>query len=209
MALIEIDADDYAKLQREHAIGMQNKAIIDKISANPKTRREQLRLIKEVSPNTPIPELDATEPAMQALAEERKAREALEKRISDKEDADAKAARDSRVTGQVEAGRQLLAQRGYSKEGVDAIEKLMQEQGIANYDVAETYYAKTNTAPPADPIAGGYDRSWNGFAPDEGDDDHKLLLQGGRTLAGAKKFVNKQVQKTLQEMRGTQPRNAW
>ena len=201
MALLEVDADQYAAMQRELAQAKPSKTLLDKLAANKTTRHEVLKLVKQISPETPIPELDANQPVLDAVAKEREERLAMQKRFDEKEAAEEKKARESRVNGEIDAGRQMLTRKGYSAEAVTKVEELMNSRGLADYEAAEALFAKTQ--PTEDPmVQSGYDRNWNGFNPDAGDDDHKLLMQGGKSLSGAKKFVAKTIQKTLAEMRG-------
>ena len=55
------------------------------MSGNAKTRKQFLKLTKEVAPGTPIPEIDAESELEKRLAEEREAREKLEQRLNETE----------------------------------------------------------------------------------------------------------------------------
>jgi len=55
------------------------------MAGNPKTRKQFLKLTKEVSPGTPIPELDTESQVEARLAEEREARQKLEEKIDQTE----------------------------------------------------------------------------------------------------------------------------
>lgn len=208
MALIEVDADQFAALQREHAAAKPSKVLLDKLAANTETRRSVLQMVKKLSPETPIPELDANQPVLDEVAKERDARLALEKRLADKEAAEEKARLDARVSGQIEEGRGFLAKRGYSTEKIAKIEELMNSRGLADYEAAEALFAQAQ--PVETPmLQSGYDRHWNMAQPDEGDADHELLMQGGRKMSGARKFVDKQINSVLRELRSGNSRHAF
>jgi len=208
MALIEVDANEYERLQAELNAARPSKALLDKLAAKPGSRLAVQKIVKEAFPDTHIPELVAAEAAKNELTPMVERLAALETRLTDDEAAREKSARDARFGAQIESGRNLLRQRGYSTEKIEAIEKQMETRGIADYDAAEALYARDNRARESVAEPSAYDRNWNMAAPDAGDEDHKLLLLGGRKMTGARQFVAKQINSTLREMRGGQRHTA-
>lgn len=106
-------------------------ALQQQLANNPATRGEYLRLIKKVSPNTVIPEIDAAAPIMAELAKEREAREKLEARLQEDD-----------------ARRRVLAKREatmkahkLTEDQMVEVEKIMTDHQIPNYETGAKYYA--------------------------------------------------------------------
>jgi hypothetical protein len=97
-------------------------ALSKRLSEDPATRKEFLRLTKKVYPDLPTPEIEMEEAvnARASVAElrQREVREELQKR------------------------RDTLKQKGFaqSDEEILEIEKLMTEKGIANHETAADYW---------------------------------------------------------------------
>lgn len=170
MAKIEIDEVEYA----------QRKALSDFVQSalsNPKTRRQVLEVQKALDPNRPIPELDASAPLMEEIkslrdemAADKKARLEAEQNREDE-------AKLARTRGRWNDGREKLKTRGYTEEGIKAIEKIMEDEGVLNHDIAAAHFDKLN--PPPSPVTTGSNR-WS-FLPskdDGGDDLMKKLMAG-------------------------------
>ncbi len=111
-----------------------------KVSNNKKTRKGFLGLYKEVSPDTPIPEIDEVNAVEAKLAEERKARETFEQEQRNRwlqEDL-------GRQKNQVRSEFQL------TDEDMAAMEKMMTEKKLpADYTwAAKLYKQQTEVATP-------------------------------------------------------------
>lgn len=143
MATIEIDEADLSHYRNVTGF-------LDRALKNPKTRRQILEAQKTLDPNAVIPELDtaasiATE--LEAVRAEAKAtREELAADRAKRDDDTRMAA----LTSKWQKGRELLENAGYTAAGIQAIEKLMEEEGIASHAVALSHYEQLN--PPASPI---------------------------------------------------------
>lgn len=145
MALVEVEDSELRLLQG-------HKALLDKLGADPKRRAKILPLIKEAIPNISIPELDAAAPLQGQIDE-------LKKALADKEAKEAKEREEAEKQNQVKSaesmikkGRKTLKAQGYTEEGIQAIEKLMEERGIIDYEAAAAYWEKTNPKDaPVDP----------------------------------------------------------
>jgi hypothetical protein len=84
---------------------------------------------------------------------------------------------------------------GYATEGVEAIEKLMEERSIADHEAAEALFAKMNPPPP--PLMTGGNR-WDWTAPEiKNDVDLKPLFEGNDDA-----FLGPAIQAALKEARG-------
>jgi hypothetical protein len=112
-----------------------------------KNRLQQLRLMKEASPDRVIPELDTEDRIHSALTpiqeENKKLREDLDRREA--------------LDGLKEKRRGLKDKFAFTEQDVTAVEKLMVEKGIANHDTAAEFYkANQRVATPSVP---SFDRS--------------------------------------------------
>jgi hypothetical protein len=189
MPTIEVDENEYA--------GMRNvTAAISKMLAHPEARRLVQQAQKTISPNTVIPEIDAAAPVLARI-------EALQKELDDERKArsekETKAEEDKRLNdlrSRWDKGRQEAAQAGYTKDGLEALEKFMEERGIADHDIAIPAFEKIN--PPAVPIQSSPNR-FDIFNPAtrENDSALKMLFEGND-----EGFLGTVIPQTLREMRG-------
>ena len=195
MALIEVDADEFHRL-RANAEALPSKTLLDKVGSDPGRRRRFLEMVKEMDPTANIPEIDASAPALErvgAIAKEfNEFKEAIEAERQER----AKAEREKSTMSTIEQERAKLRAQGYQDEGITAVEKLMQDRGLTDYEAAAALLERSQ---PADEvILPNYDRSWNFATPDEGDDSSKLLVSG---VNGARKWQSNEIQKFFREKR--------
>lgn len=190
------------------------------LNSDARTREAYLTLIKTIAPNAPIPEIDAKRWGMQEMQKRDEKLAALEKELADSktkltafeqagtkladiekqlnEDKAAreKDAQDRKLTAHIDKGRQYLRDKQYTEDGITAVEKMMQERGLADYEAAEALFAKMQ--PPAEvAIPGASQRSWDLFAPEETAEESQKLL-----LANPKRWVAGEVPKILADIRG-------
>ncbi|MDE2020974.1 MAG: hypothetical protein KGJ13_11610, partial [Patescibacteria group bacterium] len=113
---------------------------------------------KTINPNAVIPEIDAVAPVNKELAEIRKEL-ADDRAARQKEKADAEAeSRKQAFANQWAAGQARMRSAGYTKEGLDALEKFMEERGIADHEIAAAAFERINPpAPPVDSTPVGFD----------------------------------------------------
>lgn len=150
----EISDADYELLQ------LQKKVLGDK-----ELRASQLRLIKKADPNRAIPEIDAEDRIMSAVAplqeENKKLREEIEQR---------------EVLNGLKAKRanaeRLLKEKGLSVD-VSAVEKLMVEKGLSSHDTAIEFLELNSrvSAPKSTP-------SWDNRVKVAASDDMKKDING-------------------------------
>lgn len=119
-----------------------------KMSGNTKTRKPFLSMLKDVAPGTPVPEIDTEAAVNAALAEERKAREALEKKIEEKDFAAALASQRGEARDKY----------GLSDADMTAMEEMMKKGELpADYRFAPPLYKQqTESARPTNYGTGGY-----------------------------------------------------
>jgi hypothetical protein len=190
MAKVEVDEEEF----------LVNKRVRDalaKIAADPKARLKLQEAHKMVDPNAKTPELDTMAPVNEQLT-------AMQKRLDDaeKKAADEKAEREKQdklnaLQGTVAAGLNRLRQDGWTDEGIKAVEKIMEERGIIDPEIAAAYHEKLH--PPQAPITPSGSGAWNFMEmPKEGDDDLKRLIE---TKGESTPLLDKMVRDTLSEVR--------
>lgn len=98
------------------------------VAENPKTRSIFQRLIKQVAPGTPIPELDIQDNVKAAM-----------KPLQDQIAALSQEKLERDVETRVNNKRQTLRDQGYSKEDIEAVEEIMVKEGIPKHETAAEY----------------------------------------------------------------------
>lgn len=106
-------------------------ALSKRLSEDPATRKQFLRLTKQVHPDLPVPEIEMEEAvnARASVAEQKVAQ--LEAKLRQRE-----------VKDELNKRRNVLKEKGYvsSDDEILEIEKLMTEKGIANHETAADYW---------------------------------------------------------------------
>lgn len=175
MALIEVEDTELQALKQRLAAAEPSKVLLDKMGSVPKTRAQLLQLMKEINPNMAIPELDAAKPIYDALSEERAKREALEKKIADREADEAKRKQEAQTEEMMAKGQKYLRSQGCTDEGIAAVEKFMADRGLIDYEAGfalwEQKQPKEESVEPSN-----FGRSWDLFAPPEEDGDIKRAV---------------------------------
>jgi hypothetical protein len=127
---------------RAHAATLEgNSNLLRTLAANPETREVLQRAIKKVAPNTPIPEIDAADRVMAAVATEREERLKLERTIMERDARDN--VRDRRA--------KIKADYKLTDEDVTAIEKMMVDDKEVNWThdaAARVYLAERRSSVP-------------------------------------------------------------
>lgn len=120
-------------------------ALAKKLADNPTTRKEFLKLTKQVNPDLPIPELEIEERANNVFQQADQRVSSLEAQLRERD------ARD-----ELEKRRQALIDSGKikSKDDIAKVEKVMLEQGITNHETAADYWQWMQQA--AEPTPSGY-----------------------------------------------------
>ena len=201
MALIEVDGDEFARLQAELNGARNSKTLLDKLGANPKTRQKVLSLMKEADPSLAIPEIDAAQPVLDDIKALREELAAERKAAADEKAKQAKEQEERETAADIDRGRQLLRKRGYQDEGIAKIEEIMQQRRIPDYEAAALILEQTQ--PKDEPvIPSNMGRSFDMFgAPEDTNDllkairssspnNQKALMQWqGRELSSALRAV--------------------
>lgn len=208
MALVEIDQDQLVRLQalaKEAETAGPSKKLLDKIGSNPKTRMNLLKLWKEVEPETTIPEIDAATPHLEALEGVKKELADFRKALEDEKTEAKKKQTLEEIDNQIAKGRKRLKDQGFTQEGVEAVEKLMQDRSISDYDAAAALWEKEN--PKEEPITPtNYgEAQWNLLSDNQEDEGIKAAVQLPRGPAqnrALERWKNKEIQSFFNEVRG-------
>ena len=106
-------------------------ALSKRLSEDPATRKEFLRLTKKVHPDLPVPEIEIEEATNQRVSAAEKRVMELEAKLRQKE-----------VKDELSKRRNALKETGkvQTDEEIKEVEKLMTEKGIANHETAAEYW---------------------------------------------------------------------
>jgi hypothetical protein len=196
MPMVEVDEAEILEARRL-------KGVLNKITADPKRKARLELLHKEVDPNVPTPTNDQFKPIDDAL-------EAMNKTVEEmrKERAEEKAAAEAEkklatLSSQMEAGLAKLRQKGWLDDGIAKVREVMETRGLFDVDDAVAIFERHNPPPP--PIAPGGSGAWNFMdeAAGDADADIKKMIE---TKGQSEALLNKMVNSTLSEVRGTQRR---
>src|SRR5574337_136892 len=119
MSLENMDASAVAELA----------SLAKSLADDPKTRKQFLKLTKEVRPGVILPELEMENTISEQLASRDEKIKNLETTLAERS-----------VLDDLEQKRGVLRKRGADPEEIVEIEKLMVEKGIADHDTAADYF---------------------------------------------------------------------
>lgn len=125
-----ISDEEYAFLNNKRVTA----DFVESIYNDPQLNKEAKRLIKKKYPALAIPDLDIEDRVQSQLDAERRRREDQEKAAKQKADDERWQAERKRVQ----------AEYSFTDDGMDDLEKFMQEKGIGDYEVAASYRASKN-----------------------------------------------------------------
>lgn len=188
MALVEMDEAEVLNLRKIAGT-------VQKMLANPETRGRILEAQKILNPDAIIPEIDATKPLRAEIAKASQSVEDLKKVIADEKAERAQERVMEKLKSKWDEGRAVARKAGYTADGLEALEKYMEEKGVADHEIAMASFEKLH--PPEAPV----DTTSNRFdafttMPKDGD-DMKLLLSGND-----REFTAKRIKETLSNIRG-------
>ena len=197
MPMVEVDE---VQLQQSHRL----KQTMENWLKNPKAKRKILEAVKDADPNARIPELEIEEAARApVMALETQVAELTKQIATDKADRE-KEAKLNALSGNVEKGKAKLRKEGWTDEGVAAVEKLMEEKGILDVEIAAAFYEKQH--PPQAPATPSGVGSWNFMEPVSEEDAYTKAIVASKEAANNEQLVMREANKALQEFRGAQRR---
>ena len=169
MAKVEIDETELATYRQVFSAVRQG-------LANPKTRPKLLEVQAELTPEAVSPEVtfrsSLDELKTEVLSEIGKLREETAKDKADREERDSRSQLNARWAESQMAARTA----GYTAEGLEKLERFMEEHGVADHRIAIPAFEKEN--PPAQPVSTGGQR-WDFFgAKETRPPDLNALLEG-------------------------------
>ena len=193
----EVDEVELLRLQRQDAT-------VQNIWKNPKAKRKILEAVKDADPNARIPELEIEEAARApVMALETQVAELTKQIATDKAERE-KETKLNALSGNVEKGKAKLRKEGWTDEGVAAVEKLMEEKGILDVEIAAAFYEKQH--PPQAPATPSGVGSWNFLEPVSEEDAYTKAIVASKEAANNEQLVMREANKALQEFRGAQRR---
>ena len=188
MAKVEIDETELRTYQQVFTAVRQG-------LQNPKTRAKLLEVQAELTPETASPEitLRSTLDTFKAelIGEIGKIREETAKEKADREERDTR----TQLAARWSESQQAARAQGYTAEGLEKLEKFMEEHGVADHRIAIPAFEKEN--PPAQPLMNGGQR-WDFFGAKETQPpDLKELLAGNEDA-----FLGPAIASALAQSRG-------
>ena len=123
-------------------------ALAQQLAENPATRKQFLRMTKQVKPDLPIPELDMEDYTHNAVTKSEQRVQALEAKLRERD-----------AVEELQKRRQSLMKKGLiaNESEVKDVEKIMLERGITNHETAAEFHQWMKQA--AEPTPSGYNPS--------------------------------------------------
>ena len=123
-------------------------ALAQQLAENPATRKQFLRMTKQVKPDLPIPELDMEDYTHNAVTKSEQRVQALEAKLRERD-----------AIEELQKRRQSLMKKGLiaNESEVSDVEKFMLERGITNHETAAEFHQWMKQA--AEPTPSGYNPS--------------------------------------------------
>lgn len=170
---------------------------VDMMMADKDARKLLLQARKKSDPKAVIPELDAAEPVNAEVAEIRKMLSEQKEVMAAEKAEREQQARLAEFAKGWEKQRSKLRGDGWRDEGIEGIEKLAQERGIPDLEVAAAYFEKLH--PPAEPVQPNGTGSWGFFEGNSEDDTFiKAMIASKGDDEGA---LDREIAATLKDFR--------
>ncbi len=192
MALVEVDENDW-NASKQVVQSMQN------LLNSPKTRRDLLRLQKQLNPHLVIPEIDSAEPVLNEVTAVSKRLEEMQKRLDDADEARKTAESRGELMKRWNTGRSNLRNSGYTDEGLDQVEKFMEEHGLADHKIAAAAFEKLHPAP--EPVRSSRTGAFDLFGP-QSDDKSSEYMKALMSDPESNNALDGLINETLRSVRG-------
>ena len=135
MASIEVD-------EEEVRASRTLRQTLSKVLANPKAKLLMQQAHKMVDATAITPELDQAALVTEPVLEMQKRLDDMEKTRKEEKAEAEKNAKLNAITGSIEAGKARLRRDGWTDEGIAGVEKIMDEKGILDPEIAAAYFEK-------------------------------------------------------------------
>lgn len=192
MANVEIDESELAALK--NVAGLVNKGL-----NNPKSRESILRALKAANPELPVPELDAKDPILEQMKEMRDEQKKFMDSVTERENKRVEEENLTKLKAKWEVGQSKARKMGYDDESLKVLEKFMEDNGVADHEIAAAAFEKLHPQPK--PIANTSGK-FNFFQPTGADD---FITKSLDELKAGKinetQFLDGSVDKVLSEIR--------
>lgn len=191
---IEIDETDFLNYQ-----SVAN--AVQTILKNPEAADLLVQAKRKAMPDAPLGDYERQQAPIAAVS---KQVAELQKQLADERAERERQARVNEFSAGWERAKGKLRQSGYTDAGIDEIEKLAQERGIANLEDAAAVFDKLH--PPQEPASPTGFGTWNFFEPGEDGKPQDNYIKALFDSRGEdENAVLRESHKVLQELRG-QPR---
>lgn len=189
--IVEIDEDELGRLRKLHQT-------VGAIVAHPEGKKLIQRAHKAADPTVVIPELEAETAINGSVSEVKQQLADMRKQLADDKAEHENKTKLDAINGQISTGLAKLRREGWTEEGIKGVEKIMNDKGIIDPDVAAAYFEKQH--PPQTPATPAGGPAWNFVdVPTEGADDIKKLIESrGENEA----VLRKMTQEALTDFRG-------
>ena len=187
--MVEIDETELVNLRNLQRVA-------DTISKNPKARALLQQAVEIATPDQAGPEIMLRREFNSRFDEFEKKWDEREAARSKKEQEAEDAAKLSALEARWAIGRKHTRDAGYTNEGLQALEKWMEDNGVADHRIAIPAFEKEN--PPPEPVNDGGSSRWDFFnSKDQENPDIKALMEGNED-----RFMSAAIKQALAEARG-------
>lgn len=190
MPQVEIDENQLMTLQR-------NTQLLANALQSPKARDTLLRALKAGNPDLPIPEIDAKEPVLEELNKLREEMSAFKGEMTAAEAKREEEKQQSQLQAKWQKGRDLAQKNGYVGDGLEELEKFMEEKGVADHEIAIAAFERLH--PPQKPVESTSGR-FNLF--EKPSEENKLLEDYLKQGANNEGMFEAAVDQELRKIRG-------
>ncbi|MGH7053812.1 MAG: hypothetical protein ACREFA_08335 [Stellaceae bacterium] len=157
---------------------------VSKGLSNPKTRKLIKAAERELYPDRAVPEEDAKAEVMARVDQ-------LEERLAAQE----RERNQGALTRQWQTGQAAARKAGYTDEGLQDLEKFMEERGVFDHELAIPAFERLH--PPPEPTTVGSAANWNLFDIPKDGPDMQMLMEGRD-----EEFLAKTIPQVLKDVRG-------
>lgn len=190
---VEVDEVELQRLQKQDRT-------VHAMMANPKAKKKILEAYKEHDPTARIPELEIEEASRKPVIELQETVAKLQKKIEDDADERAKNATLSSIKDRIESSKLKFKRAGWFDEDLEKVERLMEEKGTTDFELAAAYYEKQH--PPALPATPRGTGTWDFSEAATDDDAYTKALLADKNASGNDALAIREANKILNEIRG-------
>lgn len=195
MPKIEVDENEILEMR-----GL--KAVISKITSDPKRALLLEQLHKEADPDVRTPRADMLKPAVERVEAVDAEVKALKKQLDDERSEREKERATLSLTSKYDSVIAAARKDGYTDKGIEELKKIMEEKSLMDFEAADAIFQRRNPAPA--PSMPGVTGSWNfmdGAQAEKGDDFTKRLLDAKSDERASMMAADQVIHDTLASIR--------